>query len=119
MGKTKMNKTQWRRLGIIMLAYAHRYVYPILIMWLPLTTGKKSTAILGMGIGLILLALYDFIGYILRWKHIFCSYQNAYHQKMTPDRINWSLIKKSDAYGLPIIFGLLGLMCIFVYFYAS
>lgn len=67
-----------------------------------------------MGIYLIAFALYQFIGYKCKWKHIFCSYQNSYRKKMTPDKINWSKVKKSDAYGLPIIFGTLGILIIIV-----
>ena len=67
-----------------------------------------------MGIYLIVFGLYQFIGYKCKWKHIFCSYQNIYHKKMTPDKINWSKVKKSDAYGLPIIFGILGILIIIV-----
>ena len=33
----------------------------------------------------------------------------AYHQKMTPNSIQWHKIKKSDAYGVPSIFLIIGL----------
>ena len=68
-----------------------------------------------MGMGLLLFAIYSFVGYKLRWKHIFCSYQNANHQKMTPDCINWNTVKKSDAYGVPAIFAILGVAAISCY----
>ena len=101
---------------IIVLALAHRYLLPVLLILLPLLLSEENW-LLYMGIGFILLAVYDFLGYKLRWKHIFCSYQNAYHRKMTPERINWNSVKKSDAYCIPIICGVLGLAVIALYFY--
>ena len=115
MGKSRKNRTQHHNSGIIMLAYAHRYVYPILIPLVALSVPERS--VLYFGIGLLLLAVYDFIGYQLRWKHIFCSYQSSCHKKMTPDHINWNSFKKADAYGIPIICGVLGLSMIFCHFF--
>jgi len=94
--------------AVIVLAYCHRYVFLIALVLLAGMFGKEYV-LLGMGIGAILYSLYSLVGYLCRWKHIYCSYQNAYHQKMTPDRIRWHKIKKADAYGVPIIFGALGL----------
>lgn len=92
---------------IILLAYAHRYLYPLLIIGIPFLIGKE-TVLLNMGIGFVLFAVYDFIGYRFHWKHIFCSFQNAYREKMTPNRINWSHIKKADVYGVAACFGVIG-----------
>ena len=52
------------------------------------------------------------LGYLLKWKHVYCAYQNAYHQDMTPDMVNWRKVRKSDAYGVPIIFIVLGIACV-------
>lgn len=111
-----MSKRSSRDFTIILLAYAHRYVYPILIVALPMLYGKENM-LLAMGIGCILFAIYDLIGYIRRWKHIYCSFQNAYHQKMTPSHIVWSKVKKTDAYGIPAIFGFLGIAMIIIHFF--
>lgn len=89
----------------IFLAYMHRYVFIFLAILLP---GMKD-GLTGIGAGLLLYAVYSLAGYLLRWKHICCSYQNACHQKMTPNHVDWSRIKKRDAYGIPAIFGLLGI----------
>ena len=105
-----------RNTAVILLAYAHRYLFPMLSVGLPLLFCQTENVLLYMGTGFVLFSLYSFAGYKLRWKHIFCSYQNAYHKKMTPDRINWNLIKKADAYGTPIIFGILGVSMILCYF---
>ena len=91
----------------------------MLAVILPLLTGNKMTAVLCMGITFILLAVYDFLGYKLRWKHIFCSYQNAYHKKMTPECINWNSIKKSDAHGIPLLFGVLGITMLVLYLFCK
>jgi hypothetical protein len=35
--------------------------------------------------------------------------QDAYHLPMTPEDVDWGLIKKSDAYVIPAVFGVLGI----------
>jgi hypothetical protein len=59
-------------------------------------------------------AVWSFVGYKCRWRHIFCSFQNAAHRKMTPERIDWDSVGKYDAYGLPVLFGVLGFLCLCV-----
>lgn len=113
-----MGKGRQRGKQIIFLAYVHRYLFPVLAVLLPLAFGRQY-ALLAMGIGFILFAAYTLIGYLLRWKHIFCSYQNAYHQQMTPDHINWSQVKKADAYGTPAIFGIFGLAMLLCYIFCA
>lgn len=105
-----------RNTMVILLAYMHRYVYPVLIIILPLLFGGDAL-LLFMGIGFLMLAAYDLIGYKCRWKHIFCSLQNAYHKKMTPASVNWSKVRRSDAYGIPAIFGVFGAAMILCYFF--
>lgn len=88
---------------IIALAYFHRYG------WIAPALG--CTALWGIPalcISFVVHSVWSIVGYQLKWKHIYCSYQNAYHKKMTPNRIRWDKLKKSDAYGIPIIFLLLG-----------
>ena len=94
--------------AVILLAYVHRYLYPLLIIVIPIFLSNQYS-FLCMGILLLSYAAYDLVGYLCKWKHIFCSYQNAYHQEMTPNIIDWSKIKKSDAYGIPVILGVLGI----------
>ena len=119
MGKSTANRIRRRNLAVMVLAYGHRYAFPILIPGCSMHFGTKENVMLFLGIGLLLYAAYSLAGYLLRWKHIFCSYQNAYHKKMTPDRINWNTVRKSDAYGTPLIFAILGILCIACYlFYA-
>ena len=102
---------------VIFLAYFHRYVLPILSIVLPKLLLGKGYRMLSLGLGTIFFAAYTLIGYLCRWDHIYCSYQNASHEKMTPHRIVWSKVEKSDAYGVPAIFALLGLACILCHFF--
>ena len=67
-----------------------------------------------LSVGSIAFAIWSLIGYKRKWKHIYCSFQNAYHQKMTPNNIQWHKIKKSDAYGVSLIFLILGLALSFI-----
>ena len=100
---------------IIILAYANRYIYPFMILLLPMLGGKEFY-LLVMGICTIFFAIYEFVGYKCKWKHIYCSYQDAYHQKMTPNNIRWHQVKKSDAYGIPLFCGVLGVAMIIIHF---
>lgn len=93
----------------LILAYADRYVYPIVIL---LFLIKKRFLI--AGVLSLIWAIYKLIGYKLKWKHIFCSYQNAAHQKMTPGEIDWSMVKKSDVYVIPAVFSVIGIFLIFI-----
>lgn len=104
----KRGKWNKREKRIIALAYCNRYgcfLGALAAMFLP----NRE-----MWIGIVSFAwgLYQFVGYKLKWKHIYCSYQDAYHQKMTPNRMKWSMIKKSDAYGIPAFFCIMGIALI-------
>ena len=103
-----MMKRAQRNRCIVLLAWVHRYIAPVILLVFPLGLGRQSV-LLTMGTGFLLYSAWTLAGYLLRWKHIFCSYQNVYHHKMTPDQILWSKIKKTDAYGVPAIFGIIGL----------
>lgn len=93
---------------IIALAYFHRYgsfaivllcsaIRPELFLWF-------------LSVDCIIFSIWTFVGYKLKWRHIYCSYQNAYRKKMTPHSVDWDLMKKRDAYGVPILFFVFGLM---------
>ncbi len=116
-----MSKLDDRNALVIALAYWHRYIFVVLIILVPcFLADDEPDFLLGLGIGCILYAAYSLVGYLFRWKHIYCSYQNAYHQKMTPLHIKWHKMKKTDAYGIPILFGILGIACVLVaVFYGS
>ena len=104
MKKKSKKKLSEHDKSIIALAYFHRYGF-FAVMLLCLFLPNKLTII---GIALCVYATYTLFGYLFRWKHIYCSYQNAYHQKMTPNHINWKVIKRSDVYGVSAIFFVLG-----------
>ena len=101
---SKMEKTAKK---VIALAYLHRYGWIAVMMVCILIWNEQTSCILCLGC--FCFSIWSFVGYKRKWKHIFCSYQNAYHQKMTPDLIRWQQIKKSDAYGIPLLFLFLGL----------
>ena len=108
-------KKRNRESFIKLLALMHRYLYLPLIFLLSLKVGDERCLLL-IGIGLILYAVYSIVGYRLYWKHIFCSWQNAHRKEMTPDRIRWGAISKTDAYGAPVIFAIMGVFMILGYF---
>ncbi len=94
--------------GIIALAYFHRYGW-IAVMFALVLILRETLYV--FAVSTIVYAVWTFVGYKCRWRHIFCSYQNAYHAKMTPERIDWDRIEKHDAYGVPVLFLVMGLVC--------
>ena len=96
------------------LAYLHRYgwitaMLVCIAIWL-----EQMMYILSAGC--IVFSMWSFIGYKCKWKHIYCSFQDAYHQEMTPKNIHWYKVKKRDAYGIPLIFFILGLVLLIIAF---
>lgn len=106
-----MSNRQMRHTMIKLLAYVHRYFLISMIILYPTCLASKYILML-FGIICILYGAYTFVGYKLKWKHIYCSIQNAYREKMTPDKINWRHVQKKDVYGIFVIFCVLGLFLI-------
>lgn len=107
MAKRKRNGKKQPLTPTILLAYFHRYGWLALLLLILLITNKTYDRYV-LSIGMIAYSIWTFLGYIFRWKHVYCSYQNASHQPMTPDKVRWNTVKKADAYGVPTIFLVLG-----------
>lgn len=110
-----MKKRKRRRKApdrIILLAYFHRYVFPFVMFLVP----TFLLGLLGMGLGLAAIGLVEVIGYQLRWKHIYCAWQDAKHQPMTPGDIRWHRISKGEAYGASAVLIVLGLAAVVCHF---
>ena len=118
---SKHKKYQYQRSlnRTIGLAYLARYE-PLIILsgGILATLGDQSNRLLLLilGVGLVVVAVHYFLGYVSEWKHIFCMYQDIAHEPMTPDRINWSSLKNSkrkrDSILVPMIFMGLGIVLI-------
>ena len=102
-----MSKGTEKEKRIIALAYFHRYGW-IAAMMVAIAMWPKQMLFI-LPVACLSFSVWSFIGYKKKWKHIYCSFQNAYHQKMTPNSIQWNKIKKSDAYGVPLVFFIIGL----------
>ena len=94
--------------GIIALALLHRYGWCGVMLLMVCVFNDYDIHILTGGS--LILSVWTFVGYKCKWKHIFCSYQDAYHCKMTPGAIDWDWIEKRDAYGVPLILLVIALM---------
>lgn len=107
-----MSKGEASAKRIIALAYFHRYG------WIATMTGlvliMPQLAFYIIGISFILFSLWTIFGYKLKWRHIYCSLQNAYRKTMTPHSIRWGQIKKSDVYVSAVLFLILGLMLLII-----
>lgn len=99
-----------------LLAYLDRYVYPVLILLVGLLAElfrDRNTMLCVLALGILLDGIYNLVGYLCRWKHIYLCYQSMSHTKMTPTRIEWERLAKKDAYGVPaalIIGGIIGIL---------
>ncbi len=71
---------------IILLAYFHGYVYPITLIFGGIIFCREYAAFV-FGVWSIVYGLYTLIGYLLRWKHVYCSLQDGHHKTMTPHLI--------------------------------
>lgn len=97
---------------VIALAYFHRYGWIALITACVLARAEKFCEILG---GFFVIhSLWSLAGYRWKWKHVYCSNQNASRQKMTPNSVRWDTMQKSDAYGLPVLCLILGIVYLFI-----
>ena len=75
-----------------------------------------ETILLCLSISLLLMAAYNMIGYLFRWKHIYCMHQLSNRRRMTPENIQWEEMTFADAYGIPLVFTIVGLIGIVCYF---
>ena len=111
-GSEHMSKGTAKEKRIIALAYFHRYG------WIAIMTGLifliPQYTLLIVSLCLIASSVWSLIGYKLKWKHIYCSHQNAHRQDMTPHHICWMHINKSEAYGAPVISLVVGVVILFV-----
>ena len=99
------------------LAYLDRYVYPLLILSAGLLAEllrDRNTMLFVMALGILLDGIYNLVGCLCRWKHIYLCYQSMCHTKMTPTRIEWNRMAKKDVYGVPIVFIIMGIVGILV-----
>lgn len=103
-----MSKMRTTTITVIALAYFHRYGWIATMMVCIAIWPDLMLHILCAGC--LIFSIWSFIGYKRKWKHIYCSFQNASHKKMTPHSIHWHEIKKSEAYGIPLFFFVYGLV---------
>lgn len=99
------------------LAYLDRYVYPLLILLAGLVAEMyrgKTTMLFVLALGILLDGIYNLVGYLRRWKHIYLCYQSMSHTKMTPTRIEWDRMPKKDVYGVPVVLIIMGIVGILV-----
>lgn len=102
--------------AMYILAYLDRYGYPMLILFAGLLAElfrDRNTMLFVLALGILLDGIYNLIGYLCRWKHIYLCYQSMCHTKMTPTRIEWDRMEKKDAYGVPaalMIGGIVGIL---------
>ena len=96
-----MSKGETSAKGVVALAYFYRYGWIVIMTGLIFLIPQYTLLIVSLCF--IATSLWSLIGYKLKWKHIYCSWQNAHRKDMTPHNICWTCVKKSEAYGVPLI----------------
>ena len=107
-----MSKGEISANRVIALAYIHRYGWIVIMLGLIFILPKHTLLIVSLCF--IVTSLWSLIGYKLKWRHIYCSFQNAHRKDMTPHHICWRHIKESEAYGVPLLFLTLGVALLVV-----
>lgn len=92
---------------VIRLAYLHHWGWlaAFLIGMVIWTRYMWEILILCSAVNLI----WSIIGYRRKWRHIFCSNQISKHEVLTPYSVFWDRVDKTDIYGVPMIFIVIGL----------
>ncbi|MBU1093167.1 MAG: hypothetical protein KKH01_01755 [Firmicutes bacterium] len=110
-------------LWIKILAYFWRYgiiACVIPAMYLGRVVTKSRTGVLpGLSSIMMIMGLYYLLGYIFKFRHIYCVFQNANNEKMSPNEIYWNTLSKKDLIGVPILLiciGVAGLILSLLYF---
>ena len=107
-----MSKGEASAKRVIALAYFHRYGWWVVMAGLVLIMPERILYILGACS--VLFSIWSLIGYKLKWKHIYCSFQNAHRKTMTPHNVRWGQMKKSYGYTIPLVFLVCGLIILFL-----
>lgn len=93
---------------IRLLAYFHRFGW-FAVLLLCCAVWREYTPWF-FCVASFIFSVWSFVGYKLKWKHIYCSFQNACRERMTPNRIHWYKMKKGDIYGVPLFFFISGIV---------
>lgn len=102
-------------LPYVIMAYIGRDVLLLAVIFVPSWFCPYEDRLLGVGIGGLAYSAYWVAGYLFKWRHFYCVLQNVAHQHMTPFKVDWRKIKKSDIYGFSAIFSVLSIVCIIVW----
>jgi len=74
---------------VIALAYFHRYGWIVVMTICILRWQERFYEILGGFFAAH--GIWSLAGYQLKWKHVYCSNQNASRQQMTPNSVRWAI----------------------------
>lgn len=96
------------------LVFFLRHIVPLVIVIIPLAifarTGNIRPAFIYIGIGFLAYAAYLLVGYLMKWTHIYCYFQNIDRQPMTPDNVDWSTLRPGDGCITPALNAVLGVI---------
>ncbi len=112
--KTRNNQELLSDIGVVILTILHGCLFFIIIPVIMFTV-KSHVRYLLVALIFILCSAVHYFGYKLNWRFVFCTYQLIHKMKMTPDKVDWNALSKSDYYGFPALYALLGMLLIAVY----
>ncbi len=106
-----LDEKQVKRVKILAYFWRYGFISFILLFMVggAFLLKNEYGILIGMSTFMLIMGIYLLMGAIFRFRHIYCMYQNANHQEMTPNKIYWNSMKKSDIFGVPIIFIIIGL----------
>ena len=111
-----MSKLQDRNQRVRALALFCRYgIIAIIVAGLVVCMKlRRDYLLLIMGVGLLLLAAWNTAGYFFRWRHVYCSWQNAKKQRMTPHDIRWGTVDRKEFFACVALDAVMGIAAIVV-----
>ena len=84
------------------------YILILISVVIAQVMGELKLALLFMGISCFVYGLYLLLGYLMKWKSMFCTYQYIYHRELTPENPDWSTLPKFAPVIGPICYAVLG-----------
>lgn len=100
-----MRRVNYRR--TVFLAYFHRFSPALSVIVFLIFFWKfqyQSITFYSFAACLLLYSVYNTVGCIKEWDHIYCSHQSTSHKRMTPYCIRFCEMTFSDKYGISIVF---------------
>ena len=103
-----------RRVRVLALFCRHGIIAIIVAALVVCMKLRRDYLLLIMGVGFLLFAAWNTTGYFLRWRHVYCAWQNAKKQRMTPNDIRWGTVDRKEFFVCVALDAVMGIAAIVV-----